>query len=644
MDYLVLTSDFGIKEFEKELKLEPYDYSKEGLSLDYVDDFYADHDNFGFYTDDEKNCLAHALLMLKNIQENRDEKQGVIQNWEDTLVKDFSNYFQCLALDNGEFDSTVNYIIEGMADEGLGIQLADQIENYYTEDYIEECCDEDNYTVVALDYENTYKKIGDRFLFLKNDLDNAMRFYRLANIDWFFLRRDTKFDYNIDDPKRFDEMEQWNSTYLFYDSVINHKTIPDNLPKFPKQEEPFFQIIKKILNLVTSGENNSEIVELAESFMRLYSEYKSDHPDISICRDLLVMSYVIRQSSLMLELATIDNMPNMKNKTRQNIINTINIIEDVFQGASLVIEKYVEKHLKDKDLFDVVSLLAQTYIHGCEIKYQLKVRELDTTVAYYTSLDTLMKMLPPQQTDPDKYGKPAIMHFAYMDDPTEGEILFDHLCTSEDFRAEGRTDVEYPFVFMKCFTSLIDDLSMWEMYGDHAKGCCLVIDWGKTILTNNDNQGIPLYRVCYLDNHKNEIKINKNDNPKIKNKRTIEELLKTLQDIAEKLEELNAGDDFKSLLGDLPYLFKSNNYAHEQELRVIYNRTPTDTDIKHTNEQAPKLYVQAKFTLAIQEIVFGPKFEDLPLKLPYIQEQVALMCKKNKMDNPGYTYSSIEYK
>ncbi len=652
MDYLVLTSDFCIKEFEKQLEILPYDYSKEGLSLSYVDDFYADREGFASSLDDGEDALKHALLMLRNIQKNRNEKQEIIYNWKNTLINDISNYFQCLRFEKGNYTNTVIYIMEEMAEEGLGLELADLIEEYYKGHYIEACSeyisfDGTKLPDIALDYDQVYKRIGDRFLFLKSNIDYAMRFYNLANIDWFFVRDHDKLDNYLTDSQRIDEMKEWNLTYLFWESLIYHKKIPNKLPQLDEQEKPYFKILRKVIDIINSEKDCDKLVELAEQYMELLTQYLSDQPKISISRNILVMSYVIRQSSIMFELETIDNMStSMKNKMRQNIIKSISIIGNVFQGATLDIEKYVEKHLNDKNLFNVVSLLAQTYIHECEIKYQLKVREPDTTVAYYTSLDTLMKMLPPQQTDPDKYGKPAIMHFAYMDDPTEGEILFDHLCPFEDHGAEGRTDVEYPFVFMKCFTSLVDDLSMWEMYGDHAKGCCLVINWGKTILTNNDNQEIPLYRVCYLDNHKNEVKINKNDNPKIniKNRQTVEKLLKTLQVIAEKLEDLNAGDDFKSLLGDLPYLFKSNNYAHEQELRVIYNCIPTDTDIKHTDEQVPKLYVQAKFTLIIQEIVFGPKFEDLSLKLPYIQEQVALMGKKNKVKTPEYTYSSIEYK
>lgn len=40
-----------------------------------------------------------------------------------------------------------------------------------------------------------------------------------------------------------------------------------------------------------------------------------------------------------------------------------------------------------------------------------------------------------------------------------------------------RKNARYPYVFIKCFTPQIDFLPMWEMYGDYAEGCCLVIDW-----------------------------------------------------------------------------------------------------------------------------------------------------------------------
>ena len=104
------------------------------------------------------------------------------------------------------------------------------------------------------------------------------------------------------------------------------------------------------------------------------------------------------------------------------------------------------------------------------------------TVAYYTSYETLGKMLPDTADNDDNVGKLSIMHVAYMNDPNEGKILGRWIVG--DKIGSGRDLASYPYVFIKCFTTRIDDLPMWEMYGDHAEGCCIVFDM-KEIMQRN---------------------------------------------------------------------------------------------------------------------------------------------------------------
>ena len=81
----------------------------------------------------------------------------------------------------------------------------------------------------------------------------------------------------------------------------------------------------------------------------------------------------------------------------------------------------------------------------------------------------------------DRLGKLTVMHLSYMNDPNEGQTLLQTVYGDQyDTGKKDRKSLNVPYVFVKCFTPRVDYLPMWEMYGDHAKGCCLIIDWETT--------------------------------------------------------------------------------------------------------------------------------------------------------------------
>ena len=68
------------------------------------------------------------------------------------------------------------------------------------------------------------------------------------------------------------------------------------------------------------------------------------------------------------------------------------------------------------------------------------------------------------------------MHLSYMNDPMEGNVLKDFLLGTKRMDRSERKDIIQPYVFMKCFTSRVDYLPMWGMYGKNATGCGSVFD------------------------------------------------------------------------------------------------------------------------------------------------------------------------
>lgn len=131
------------------------------------------------------------------------------------------------------------------------------------------------------------------------------------------------------------------------------------------------------------------------------------------------------------------------------------------------------------------------------------------------------------------------------------------------------------------------------------------------------------------------------DNEKLSRScRAINSQLQELHNVAEEIAEQDRRylDD---VLGKVLYLFKDSSYSYEQELRVIYQ---TKDNILHTDSDKPWLFVQTPFPLQLDEVILGPKFPDVSTRVPYLQEQLDLMCEKTGTEKPRITLSEIDYR
>lgn len=283
---------------------------------------------------------------------------------------------------------------------------------------------------------------------------------------------------------------------------------------------------------------------------------------------------------------------------------------------------------------------------SAHIRYQLLEREMDQELAYYTSLNTFSYLLPNKDKNAKEWARFSIMHMAYMNDPNEGKMLLRFLkADQEPGGPYQRKPADYPYVFMKCFTSLIDDLPMWEMYGDRAEGCCIVLD--PKCFQNSQRETLPLYRICYIRKNKSYMTVNQDDNPLIDGK-NLKEIKSWLKEIRDTFEKVKADPAVYRLLtegmGEIRYLFKDADYCHEQEVRILYLFPGQDDSFCHTAGEFPMLFISPDFPVHMKEIITGPKFQDLAKRMPYLKEQLEILCRARGMDMPRLTMSAIEYK
>lgn len=162
-------------------------------------------------------------------------------------------------------------------------------------------------------------------------------------------------------------------------------------------------------------------------------------------------------------------------------------------------------------------------------------------IAKYTSFEGLVAIL--------ESGKIRMNSIVSMNDKTETDFLGDVI---RNYREEYEQEYDkYLFAdkeFITSFTSRIDDLDMWRLYGDNARGVCMVFE-------RDAKKDDELYKIRYIDPESNELK-------------KVEALMDSLKekDIRFRL----------NLLQKCRHFLKHADYQAEEETRLLMNSEKPD--------------------------------------------------------------------
>ena len=262
---------------------------------------------------------------------------------------------------------------------------------------------------------------------------------------------------------------------------------------------------------------------LADKFVDAYREMlRIDyaHGEVQKGRDIYVL--LTKCSQLSEQNKTLKNDLFKIDRTIKEILDYLKRTPKFFASFNVHSEMFCEE--------------LKTAIRNIDTKSIKKVEheEDDSTIAYYTTLNTLEYLLKDTTFDEkkddseDKESKEGIklnsltmMHARYMNDPEEGLILFKHLhklnCFSETPNELRDMLYDQKYVFLKSFTGIVDQLNMWTLYGsdresgEDCNGCCVCLkpetfgpasnysnklDSSKSSHTEDD---FNLYNVAYID-------------------------------------------------------------------------------------------------------------------------------------------------
>lgn len=641
MKYPLLEFEYDKKLYEELLTLNPHPEFMDRVSI-VTEDY--EHDDFGSLPGDEKNALGHAAGVLWKIQKYRPsfsgEESKTIRTrkrshtkkpdlllFVNDLENDFYNYCACIKHGLGN-KADLRALTEALLCYGCEDTVWEEVTEWHTA-----VSENKNFAKSTFlpNFDRLYIRQADRFLFLELNTEEALKFYGLAALSW-----DHEPDAKETNP---DDFVSFTRQYELYSCILKGASYPYGTSS---QSSTFFQLYNRIIH---SGISSSSLSEELSTFVLSIQEIMESPSSRSLhrARLALLMFIVITRKCLLPELARLYDDPD-RERWEVAIMEKSRLLEDT--GYS-ILSRYAA-HMTWKSgiwCFDSYLRLAKAAYLSELLLDELNAEEDAEEIAYYTSAEVFSYMLPEKCTEEDdtadRLGKLTVMHLSYMNDPNEGKTLQKAIYgPSYGALQKGRNPLDVPFVFVKCFSPRIDYLPMWEMYGDHARGCCLVIDWKASKWMEEEAEPV-LYHVCYLRKQGNSYVVLNEDNEKLSRScRAINSQLQELHNVAEEIAEQDRRylDD---VLGKVLYLFKDSSYSYEQELRVIYQ---TKDNILHTDGDKPWLFVQTPFPLQLDEVILGPKFPDVSTRVPYLQEQLDLMCEKTGTEKPRITLSEIDYR
>lgn len=645
MKYPLLEFEYDKKLYEELLTLNPHPEFMDRVSI-VTEDY--EHDDFGSLPGDEKNALGHAAGVLWKIQKYglsfSDEESKTIRTkkrshtkkpdlllFVNDLENDFYNYCACIKHGLGN-KADLCALTEALLCYGCEDTVWEEVTEWHTA-----VSENKNFAKSTFlpNFDRLYIRQADRFLFLELNTEEALKFYGLAALSW-------KIDSAGKPAKDFNDSYfiSFSRQYELYTRILKGAPYPYSVSS---DSPTYFQRYNRIIDPEASAASRAKNLD---AFLAAIKEVLDTPNPRRLHRNrlALLMFIVITKKHFIPELARLYDDPD-RERWEVAIMEKSRLLEDT--GYS-ILSRYAA-HMTWKSgiwCFDSYLRLAKAAYLSELLLDELNAEEDAEEIAYYTSAEVFSYMLPEKCTEEDdtadRLGKLTVMHLSYMNDPNEGKTLRQTVYPSEqNSEKKKRKSLNVPFVFVKCFTTHIDYLPMWEMYGDHAQGCCLVIDWNRTKPLANTAEP-PLYRVCYLNRDASgNYEVSPEYNRGLENvcgviNNNLEELRDAVKDI-----DVSEWIYLDKLLGPALYLFKDSSYSYEQELRVIYQ---TKDNILHTDSDKPWLFVQTPFPLQLDEVILGPKFPDVSTRVPYLQEQLDLMCEKTGTEKPRITLSEIDYR
>ena len=267
---------------------------------------------------------------------------------------------------------------------------------------------------------------------------------------------------------------------------------------------------------------------------------------------------------------------------------------DDVTSCKIEIQKQIGRTLStsihiDDILYDFASdcYLLKDEIEQVVIRELMPERDMDTEeIAKYTTFETLVAIL--------QSGKVRMNSLVSMNDKTEADFLKDAIKNyKEDYEQDHDKYLFADKKFITSFTKRIDELDMWRLYGDNARGVCMVFERMDKV-----NDGLHKIRYIHPDGD-------------------------SLKGVFDLMEALKAKDiRFRlNLLQKLRHFLKHLDYVAEDECRLLINSDKPDGWFVNRDNGILTPYIEKSITqerqnmdgnypFRLSKIILGPAISE----------------------------------
>ncbi|GLU53227.1 tetratricopeptide repeat protein [Dyadobacter frigoris] len=283
----------------------------------------------------------------------------------------------------------------------------------------------------------------------------------------------------------------------------------------------------------------------------------------------------------------------------------------------------IYSYLQDLELYDLARLIKK-------IQYLLKFE--DNYLTHFTSLSVAEKLVINESPL-------RISEGSFLNDTSEGYNLDNFLNFQKEVSDNIRNELMLKSFVAKRFVGSFvadkshNDLTLWRMYGkenrEEGQGCALtlktdeILKFFSEIITadanNTVNQSmannadidtdVAFYRVAYKDRASDAFFVQSISNDDLKKFNEVMTELKLrvnvyIQNNKADLERINS---LVKQLNSIKYLFKSSDYQHEQEIRLVVIGEKFEKKIDEMVRPF-RVYIEGmKINSLIEKITLGPK-------------------------------------
>jgi len=407
---------------------------------------------------------------------------------------------------------------------------------------------------------------------IQKELDVQKRFSNSNLKEFFEIRPNVRWK-SPHDYTEFDiALFQKELLYAIIEVKLNLES-PNSMDMAKSQVQKAFRLTHCRFGVITDN-NRFYIADFAKSFEH-FAEMSFDQ----------IVQCLIKPSAISQSKEKIDN-------TRERIKNALGIYFDGNTVKSINIDIIYDKN-------QGVFSFENTEKENNFFQKILSPIGVDKLVYRYTSLETLFVML--------NKGSYRMSGIVGMNDKSEIDY-FDTKCPIDS----GTTIRELNETYISSCSYLKDDLTMWRLYGDDAKGVCLEFE----IISSDDRTSDKRYNNFIL------APVNYAEGGEHKALK----MLKALSEAKVRFAELNKWKHF----------FKPSNYKDEQEIRLMfidngrYDNGVINRDwVKTWTHSIINPIVDFKLNslglpIQLKRIILGPKMQELEVNLSQIDYYLSL--------------------